>query len=672
LVYESGGTRSIPNAPIIFGDTDEIYQGLIDENGESFSIATLSANLEIQSSVNAIAEVTFIERRYFTFEGKTFFHISQRPNSRGYQLWVLSNDQLSPLQGLELGGYQGTEPHNLTVFGDYLYFSAEPTEDRAAGRQIWRTDGQIIEKVTDFRYPQRCNNISDTYVFDGKLYFFCSGPDIGGSSVFSLDSSGTSKISENLFGSAGFFEFGNSLFLVDSGYGADSGVYIVEGAALRLIQKGSSWNTLGAKWGYSLGSEFFFCADSNTPQREMYMFDGEMVQDLGSGPSNRCPHNSAPIRFGDSWVYNTIVNENYDTALVRRFDSGSFMQISADSKAYVRLANSIAFLSGNNSNGYSMNYLSESSQLKSNRISDRNEIEMYLFDLRAFKDKVIFTARNNGVPHVYITDSTKAVLGPIFEGRLWTSTEFKGKLYLHLGPSNYSGDLGTLDVKLLGCNSGTYYAPNFSECLPSPLGKHVPSANMHSPIDCEPGTFSNAVGATACLVAPQGFFVQEKAATEAAPCSRGTFTYEEGSVTCTQAPRGFYVSTVAATKATMCSKGLTTASTGATSSTSCYKPIVQVLTGFKAPTALKFSAKTNLIATTTAKAVTSFKTTGPCSAKSITLTTKVKGKNVSSKVLSVTAGKTAGTCKVVQTSPEVGKYAAFTKTTSIKISKTGR
>jgi hypothetical protein len=50
----------------------------------------------------------------------------------------------------------------------------------------------------------------------------------------------------------------------------------------------------------------------------------------------------------------------------------------------------------------------------------------------------------------------------------------------------------------------------------------------------------------------------------------------------------------------------------------------------------------------------------------------VKGKNVSSKVLSVTAGKTAGTCKIVQTSAEVGKYAAFTKTTSIKISKTGK
>jgi hypothetical protein len=175
-----------------------------------------------------------------------------------------------------------------------------------------------------------------------------------------------------------------------------------------------------------------------------------------------------------------------------------------------------------------------------------------------------------------------------------------------------------------------------------------------------------------CEQAPAGYFVSTTAATQAIPCSKGFFAASEGSVSCMKAPRGFYVSTVAATKATMCSKGLTTASTGATSSTSCYKPIVQVLTGFKAPKALKYSAKTNLIATTTAKAVTTFKTTGPCSAKIITLTTKVKGKNVSSKVLSVTAGKTAGTCKIVQTSAEVGKYAAFTNTTSIKISKTGK
>jgi cytochrome b involved in lipid metabolism len=225
----------------------------------------------------------------------------------------------------------------------------------------------------------------------------------------------------------------------------------------------------------------------------------------------------------------------------------------------------------------------------------------------------------------------------------------------------------------LPCPQGFFSANEGSAaCTPAPAGYSVPDEASSEALPCEPGRFSSEEGMVDCEQAPAGYFVSTTAATQAIPCSKGFFAASEGSVSCMKVPRGFYVSTVAATRATICSKGLTTASTGATSSTSCYKPILQVLTGFKAPTALKYSAKTNLIATTTAKAVTSFKTTGPCSAKIITLTTKVKGKNVSSKVLSVTAGKTAGTCKIVQTSPEVGKYAAFTKTTSIKISRTGK
>jgi cytochrome b involved in lipid metabolism len=248
----------------------------------------------------------------------------------------------------------------------------------------------------------------------------------------------------------------------------------------------------------------------------------------------------------------------------------------------------------------------------------------------------------------------------------------EGSVACVLAPAGYSVPEEAYS-EALPCPPGFFSTNEGSiSCDAAPAGYSVPNEASTEALPCDLGRFSSEEGSVECQLAPAGYFVSTAASTEAKPCSKGSFAASEGSVSCTKAPRGFYVSTVAATKATMCSKGLTTASTGATSSTSCYKPIVQVLTGFKAPTALKFSAKTNLVATTTAKAVTSFKTTGPCSAKIITLTTKVKGKNVSSKVLSVTAGKTAGTCKIVQTSPEVGKYAAFTKTTSIKISKTGR
>ena len=248
----------------------------------------------------------------------------------------------------------------------------------------------------------------------------------------------------------------------------------------------------------------------------------------------------------------------------------------------------------------------------------------------------------------------------------------EGAIECELAPAGYyTSEIASANA--LPCPQGFFSAnAGSSECTPAPAGYSVPDEGSSQALPCEPGRFASEEGMVDCEQAPAGYFVSEEAATEATPCSKGFFASNLGSVTCMQAPRGFYVSTVAATKATMCSSGKTTATAGATSSSACYKPITQVLTGFKAPKALKFSAKTNLIATTTAKAVTKFKTTGPCSAKIITVTTKVKGKKVSSKVLSVTAGKTAGTCKIVQTSAEVGKYAAFTKTTSIKISRTGK
>ena len=235
----------------------------------------------------------------------------------------------------------------------------------------------------------------------------------------------------------------------------------------------------------------------------------------------------------------------------------------------------------------------------------------------------------------------------------------------------YTSEPGSANA--LPCPQGFFSATTGSSaCTPAPAGYSVPEEGSSEALPCEPGRFSSEEGMIDCEQSPAGYFVSEAAATEATPCSKGFFASNLGSVTCMQAPRGFYVSTIAASMAIMCSSGQTTATSGATSASACYKPITQVLTGFKAPKALKFSAKTNLVTTTTAKAVTQLRTTGPCSAKIITVTTKVKGKKVSSKVLSVTAGKTSGTCKIVQTSAEVGKYAAFTKTTSIKVSRTGK
>ena len=258
----------------------------------------------------------------------------------------------------------------------------------------------------------------------------------------------------------------------------------------------------------------------------------------------------------------------------------------------------------------------------------------------------------------------------------------------------YVDEIGQAFAKI--CQLGTYSAVTASdECLLAPANYYVDELGASSAkacpaesitegagatsiqdcyipqVTCEPGTFLNQ-DSTGCLDAQPGFYVATVNSNVQIPCPAGRYTSVSKSISCVIAPKGYYTSTSASTAPTACPRNQVTAREGSTAASACYLPVVQTLVGFKAPKGLKFNAKTILVATTTAKAITKFKTTGPCSAKIITVVTKVKGKKVSSKALSVTAGKKTGTCKIVQTSVAVGKYIAFTKSTSIKISRTGK
>ena len=67
-----------------------------------------------------------------------------------------------------------------------------------------------------------------------------------------------------------------------------------------------------------------------------------------------------------------------------------------------------------------------------------------------------------------------------------------------------------------------------------------------------------------------------------------------------------------------------------------------------------------------------FKTKGSCSASATNVTTKLKGKKVTTRMLRVTASSKAGTCSVTLTSPASGKHLALSRTVAIKVSKSGR
>jgi hypothetical protein len=154
-------------------------------------------------------------------------------------------------------------------------------------------------------------------------------------------------------------------------------------------------------------------------------------------------------------------------------------------------------------------------------------------------------------------------------------------------------------------------------------------------------------------------------------CNAGTIVEEERA-RCTPVERGFYTTELNSTVAIACPAGMTTANTASKSVNDCYKPIVQSITGFKAPKALKFSGTTNLALMTNTKTQAWFRITGPCSAKVADVVTTVKGKKVTTKMLKVTAGKKAGTCLVDLTAPTSGKYLDLKKVVQIKVSKTGK
>jgi hypothetical protein len=141
---------------------------------------------------------------------------------------------------------------------------------------------------------------------------------------------------------------------------------------------------------------------------------------------------------------------------------------------------------------------------------------------------------------------------------------------------------------------------------------------------------------------------------------------------CLPADRGYYTTELNSTSAIACPKGMTTATTASKSVNDCYKPIVQAIAGLKAPKAMKFKATTNLAITTNTNAIAKYKVTGSCTAKVANVTTKVKGKKVTTKMLKITSGKKSGTCSVTLTSLAKDKYLAMSKTLKIKVSKTGK
>jgi hypothetical protein len=87
---------------------------------------------------------------------------------------------------------------------------------------------------------------------------------------------------------------------------------------------------------------------------------------------------------------------------------------------------------------------------------------------------------------------------------------------------------------------------------------------------------------------------------------------------------------------------------------------------------MKLRATIALPAKTSAGVAARVQASGACTAVPVAAGGKINGKKVSVASVSVKASSRTGVCTLVFTSERLGRYAALTKTVSIKVTKTGK
>jgi ELWxxDGT repeat protein len=112
-------------------------------------------------------------RNLIVFNNKLYFSANNRVN--GEELWVSDGTEsgtqlVKDIAGSVSGYNQSSQPENLTVAGNKLYFSAD---NRVNGRELWVSDGTAggTQLVKDIASNSSGSYPSSLTEFNGKLYF---------------------------------------------------------------------------------------------------------------------------------------------------------------------------------------------------------------------------------------------------------------------------------------------------------------------------------------------------------------------------------------------------------------------------------------------------------------------------------------------------------------------
>jgi len=225
------------------------------------------------------------------------------------------------------------------------------------------------------------------------------------------------------------------------------------------------------------------------------------------------------------------------------------------------------------------------------------------------------------------------------------------------------GDVPTCDGQFWIVNSGIGAQTLTRDYIRTQLPAAAPAA-------CSPGTYSQT-GKLPCADAHPGSFVSSSGATAEVPCGLGFYSDSSRAVACVPAQKGSFVALAGAIASAPCDVGKTTRLSGARSTFECYSLIKQSARGVRVLAVYKASLKITTGKTTDLGAPLDVTAVGACTVKSVTVTNKVKGKNVRFPRYQVALGK-KGNCALTYSNVGSDTYAAFRLVKKIKITKTGK
>jgi ELWxxDGT repeat protein len=240
--------------------SDDIYELTAVNNKLFFRAQDSSGNSELWMSDGTAAGTVKVKeinpatngfigsnpRNLTVFNNKLFF--SAEDSSGNSELWMSDGTAAGTVKVKEINpatsGTTGSHPYNLTVFNNKLFFSAE---DSSFNSELWMSDGTEAGtvKVKEIN-PTLNSHVHNLFVFNGKLFF--SAQDTNGNSelwVSDGSEAGTVKVKEINPGTSGsdsgsnpreLTVYNNKLFFHAQDSSGNSELWMSDGTAAGTVK----------------------------------------------------------------------------------------------------------------------------------------------------------------------------------------------------------------------------------------------------------------------------------------------------------------------------------------------------------------------------------------------------------------------------------------------------